>query len=193
MANKVLYGLRNVYYSVITESAGTITYGTPKQMSAEGAGAISVSLAPVGENNDKYADDVIWFSQTANQGYEGDLVLTNVGDSFKKDIMGMIEDTKGSLIESADAVFKNFALAFEVQGNEKATRTWYYYCSVARPSDEAATKEATITPADKTLTLKSMPRPTDKKVKITHTDKSTSSSPDTTYTGWFTEVQEEQD
>ena len=30
MADKIEYGFRNVYYSLITESAGTITYGTPK-------------------------------------------------------------------------------------------------------------------------------------------------------------------
>lgn len=191
MANKVVYGFRNVYYSVITESAGTITYATPVKMSTNGAGGISISLAPVGDQNDKYADDVVWFSQAGNQGYEGDLVLTNITDDFKKDILGMIEDTNGSLIESANANFKNFALGFEVQGNEKATRTWYYYCSVSRPTENASTKESGITPADKTLSIKAMPRPTDMKVKISHTDKSTSSAPDTTYTGFFNTVQEE--
>lgn len=190
MANKVKFGLRNAHYSVITESAGTITYATPVKMASEGAGAISVSLAPVGDSQDKYADDVVWFNQTANMGYEGDLVLTNVGKSFLKDVLGYVEDANGSLVEKADAVSKNFALGFEVQGNEKPTRTWYYYCSVARPSDEASTKEASINPADKTLTIKAMPRPTDQAVKLTHEDKTTSSVPDTVYSGFFNAVVE---
>ena len=189
MANKVEYGFRKVHYAVITESGGTITYGDPVDMSADGSGAISISLAPAGEQNDVYADDVIWFSETTNQGYEGELVLTKVSDNFKKDVMGMVQDTKGSLVESADAVFKNFAMCFEVQGNEKPTRTWYYYCSVARPTENANTKEAQTTPAQKTLTIKAMPRPTDHKVKISHTKSGTT---DTTFDDFFDEVQEAQ-
>ena len=40
MANKVKFGLRNVYYSVITETADGIEYGTPKQI----LGAVNMSL-----------------------------------------------------------------------------------------------------------------------------------------------------
>lgn len=187
MANKVEYGFRNVYYSIITETASGISYGTPVKMSTDGAGGISVSLAPVGDATDFYADDIIWFSETANQGYEGDLALTKITDAFKKDVLGMIEDTNGALIESADAKFKNFAIGFEVQGNEKPTRTWYYYCSVSRPNDEANTKEASTTPATKTLSLKVMPRPTDMAVKVSMTKSSTN---ETAFNGFFDAVYE---
>lgn len=187
MANKVQYGFRNVYYSVITESAGTITYGTPVKMATNGVGGISVALAPVGDATDFYADDIIWFSEVANQGYEGDLSLTNVSDDFKKDVLGWTEDSNGALIESADAKAKNFALGFEVQGNEKPTRTWYYYCQVARPNDEANTKEASTTPATKTLTLKAIPRSTDMAVKVSMTK---SASNETAFNGFFDAVYE---
>ena len=187
MANKVEYGFRNVYYSIITEGGGTITYGTPVKMATDGAGAISVALSPVGDTNDTYADDIIWFSETANQGYEGDLSLTKITDAFKKDVLGMVEDSNGALIENADATFKKFALGFEVQGNEKPTRTWYYYCSVARPSDDANTKEASTTTAQKTLTLKVMPRPTDMAVKVSMTKSATNED---AFDDFFDEVYE---
>ena len=185
--NKVEYGFRNVYYSIIDESGSTPQYGTPVKMSDDGAGGISVSLAPVGDANDFYADDIIWFSETPNQGYEGDLVLTKITDAFKKDVLGMVEDVNGALIENADATFKKFAIGFEVQGNEKPTRTWYYYCQVSRPNDEATTKETSTTPASKTLTLKVMPRPTDMAVKVSMTKTTENES---AFNSFFNEVYE---
>lgn len=164
--DKVLFGFKNVYYSKITESGGTITYGTPKSFATDGAGGVSIALSPRGETYEKYADDVLWFASAVNQGYEGDLVMTLVSDDFKKDIMGYTEDTNGALLEKADATYANFALGFEVQGNENPTRTWYYYCTVTRPSDEANTKEASMSTNDKTLSIIASPRPTDEAVKI---------------------------
>lgn len=190
MAKKIEYGFRNVYYSVITEGVGgSISYGTPKSFLAQGAGGISVNLAPSGDQVDFYADDVSWYNQATNNGYDGDLVMTKVSDEFKKDVLGMIEDVNGALIEKADAIFKGFALGFEVQGNDAPTRTWYYNCTVARPSEEHNTKDATITPAEKTLTLSVRPRATDNKVKVSMTKNSTN---ETAYNGFFSAVYEEQ-
>lgn len=164
--DKVLFGFKNVYYSKITESNGQITYATPKKFADDGAGAVSVALSPRGETYEKYADDVLWFGHAVNQGYEGELVMTLVTDDFKKDIMGYTEDTNGALLEKADVTFANFAFGFEVQGNENPTRTWYYYCTIARPNDEANTKEAAMSTNDKTMSLIVSPRPTDEAVKI---------------------------
>lgn len=188
MANKIEYGLRNVYYAVITETGGTITYGNPVKMSNNGGGAISISLAPVGDKLEVYADDVVWFSENPNQGYEGDLVLSQVTDAFKKDVLGYIEDSNGALIENADAVAKNFAMGFEVQGNDKPTRTWYYYGSVNRPNEDAQTKEASTTPAQKTLNVKFTPRTTDHKVKASMTKSATN---ETAFNGFFSAVYEQ--
>lgn len=187
MANKVQYGFRNVFYSVITESGNTITYGTPVAFNTNGAGGISVSLAPKGDKTEFYADDVLWFGETVNQGYEGDLILSQLPTQFKKDVLGWVEDSNGALVENADATPKNFALGFEVQGNENPTRTWYYYCSVARPSDEANSKEATVTPNQKTLTITVSPRPTDKNVKVSLTKATASES---IYNSFFSAVYE---
>ena len=189
MADKVLFGFKNVYYSKITESGTTITYGTPAKFSTEGAGGVSIALSPRGETFEKYADDVLWFADAVNQGYEGDLVLTNITDSFKKDIMKYTQDTNGALVESANTTFEKFALGFEVQGNEKPTRTWYYYCTVTRPNDEANTKEASMSTNDKTLNIIASPRPTDEKVKVTMKLSTTNT---TAYNGFFSSVYEAQ-
>lgn len=187
--DKIEYGFRNVYYSVITEGVGgTLTYGTPKSFLAQGCGGISINLAPVGDDVDCYADDISWFSEAVNNGYDGDLVLTQVSEDFKKDVLGWVADTNGALIEKANVLANKFALGFEVQGNENPTRTWYYYCSVARPNDEHQTKETNITPSDKSLSLKARPRPTDQKVKAS-LKKATASQ--TAYNNFFNAVYEE--
>lgn len=187
--DKVLFGFKNVCYSKITETGGEITYGTPKKFADEGAGGVSIALSPRGESFEKYADDVLWFGDAVNQGYEGELVMTKLTADFKKEIMGYTEDTNGALIESANVTFAKFALGFEVQGNEKPTRTWYYYCTITRPNDEANTKEAEMATNDKTMNIIASPRPTDEKVKVTMTKSDTNT---TAFDGFFTAVYEEQ-
>ena len=183
MANKVKFGLRNVYYSVITESNGTITYGTPVAI----PGAVNLSLDIVGDREDFYADDTIYYSSTANQGYEGDLEIALIPDSFKTDVLGMTADTNGALTETADDVVKSIALGFEVQGDSMPRRTWMYNCQVSRPADEAATIESSKTPNTETLSISCMPRLTDRAVKCVMT-KTTENA--TAYEGFFSAVYE---
>ena len=81
MANKIKYGLRNVYYATVT--AGV--YGTPVAM----PGAKAISLSAKGDKLEVYADDVLYVSETANNGYEGDLEITDIPKSFITDILGL--------------------------------------------------------------------------------------------------------
>lgn len=162
MANKVRYGLRNVVYSKITITDGVYSYGTPVAM----PGAVNLSMSAKGDSTDLFADDSIYFTVTANQGYEGDLELALLTEDFYKDIMGETEDGNGALVENADAIQNAFALGYEVQGDSTGTRTWLYHCTATRPNSEAATKEASITPGTDKLTLKAIPRTSDKNVKV---------------------------
>ena len=161
---KIKYGLRNVKYSKITiGEAGKYEYASPVPI----PGAVNLTLSPTGDTNDFYADDVIYFSASANQGYEGDLEIALLPESFLTDILGMEKDKNGVLHENAAAIAQPFALGFEVQGDSKGRRTWLYNCSAARPNQDASTKESGITPSTETLSLKAMPRETDLAVKAT--------------------------
>lgn len=181
MANKIKFGLRSVHYATITISSGTITYGTPVAL----PGAVTLSLSQAGEKNDFYADDMIYFSQAANNGYTGTLELADLPASFKEDILKQTVDTKSVYIEDADQIPANFALGFEIQGDEKGRRTWLYNCSVSRPNIDAQTKEASITPNTVTLDLTVMPRETDRAIKAELED---STSTHTDYASWFSAV-----
>ena len=83
--NKIKYGIKNCKYAVATiSSTGAATYGTIKDL----AGAVSISLDPQGDTNNFYADNIVYFTSVANNGYEGDLELAKVPDSFLTDCLG---------------------------------------------------------------------------------------------------------
>lgn len=185
MANKVKFGLQNVYFAKLTESGGTITYATPVAM----PGAVNLSLSIAGDSNDFYADDIVYFSASANQGYEGDLEIALMPDAFRTTILGETVDTNGAWLEDASVIPERFALGGEITGDDASRRFWFYNCSVSRPNVEASTKEASITPQTDTLSIKAMPRSTDSAVKIVMEESSTNT---TAYNGFFSAVYEAQ-
>lgn len=180
--NKIKYGISSVYYSVITENGNTITYGTPVAL----PGAVSLSISPKGDESNFYADNYAYYKQFANQGYEGDLEIALITEDFREDVLNEIKDSKGVFIEKANATIQSFALGFEVQGDQKAQRFWFYNCTCSRPNVEAETKSEAIDPKTEQLSLIVSPR-ADGKVGA----KSSSTTDSATYSGWFSAVVEE--
>lgn len=164
--DKVKFGFRNLVYAVCDDSDLTnITYGQVKSFLQQGAGGVSINLSQAGELFEKYADDIVWFGQNINNGYDGDIAMTLISDEFKKDVLGYTVDANHVLTENADAVQKKFAFGFESQSNEGPKRTWYSYCGASRPNDEHTTKEASMNTTDDVLTIQARPRPDTKDVK----------------------------
>lgn len=160
--NKVKFGLSNVVIAPITAtSASSYTYGTPIPV----PGAVNLSFTPAGDTNDFYADNLIYFSSTANQGYEGSLELALIPDEIRTAILGETVDSNGALIESADDTNIGFAFGFQIEGDKRNRRFWYYNCTLTRPANNGATNEASITPQTDSLDMKAMPRLSDKKVR----------------------------
>ena len=150
MANKVKYGLKNVHYAVATiANNGSASYGTPKEI----YGAVNLSMDPQGDVTKFRADNMDYWVGQANNGYEGDLEIALVPDSFKKDVLGYLEDTNGILIENADAPSVHFALLFEFDGDANKTRHVLYNCTSGRSAVSGATTEETIEPQTETLAL----------------------------------------
>jgi phi13 family phage major tail protein len=180
--NKVEYGLRNVHYAVITESAnGAISYETPVAL----PGAVSLSLDKSGDMIRFKADDVDYYTAPNNQGYEGNLTLARVPDEFRQNVLGEEKTSDGVMIESADAKTKRIALMFEFQGDVKATRHVFYYCAVDRPSVSSTTKDSGD-PNTVELPIVASPRPDNNLVKA----KTTEDAADGIYDGWYEKVYE---
>ena len=149
MANKVKFGLKNAHYAKIIDTDGVITYATPVPI----PGSVALTLSAKGDKSEFYADDYSYFNETVNQGYEGDFEIALIPDTFKKDILGYVEDKNGVFFEAIDAKQSAFALLYEFDGDSNATRRVLYNCSCGRPSAEDKTKEGTITPSTDKLTL----------------------------------------
>ncbi len=93
--NKVVFGLKNAHYSVITEGDdGTYTYAAPVSLK----GAVELALDAKGDSNDFYADDVLYYTTLSNQGYEATLTVANLTREFRTDVLGETLDAKDSTL-----------------------------------------------------------------------------------------------
>lgn len=181
MGNKVKYNLKNVHAAKLKkDTTGAFTYEAPKPI----PGAVSISLDAEGESSPFYADGIVYFRSTSNNGYSGDLEIALIPEWFRTDILKEKLDKNGVLVEKADATeTEKFALLFEFDGDIKAIRHVLYNCSASRPSIESETKEDTIEPGTETLALTADPRE-DGLVKSRTGD----TTQDATYTGWYKAV-----
>lgn len=150
MANKIKYGLSRVYYALATidTSTGAATYGTPKAI----PGAVSLSMDPSGESNKFYADNVAYATFAANAGYEGDLEIALISDDFRKDVLGEVVESHIQY-EKAEATTTPFALLFQFEGDETASRHVFYNCTASRPNVGSQTTEESVEVQTETLTL----------------------------------------
>lgn len=184
--NKVKYGLSNVYYSVVTESLSTggvytYSYATPVAIK----GAVNLSLNQSGEQTVFRADNLDYFVTYSNNGYEGDLEVALIPDSFLEDVMQFQKDNNNVLYEVNDKVPKAFALLFQFEGDQNARRHVLYNCKASRPRVASQTTDTTITPVTEILSIKASARLNDGVVKASTKLDDTSSAQ---YTGWFSSV-----
>lgn len=153
MGNKVKFGLKNVHYAVVTESGGVVSYGTPKHIS----GAVNLTLNAVGESVQFYADDIVYYEENTNNGYEGSLEMALIPDEFRVDVLGDEIDSNGALIENANAKPKKFALMYEFDGDMNKVRHVNYSVLPTRPTIAGATKTATKEPQTETMNIAARP------------------------------------
>lgn len=182
--NTVVFGIKNTHYSKITVNPdGSLAYGTPVAL----PGATEISLDAKGDMTEFYADDMLYYSASNNQGYDGKLSLANIPESFSTDILGDIKDVDDAVItENASAQGSKFALMFEFTGDVKAIRHVMYYCSASRPSLKSSTKSDKSDPNKDELDFKASARPVDYSVKT----KTTTTTPTGVYNNWYNTVYE---
>lgn len=171
--NKILYGLKNCYYS---KKTGT-TYGTPVAL----PGAVSIDITPTGDSSTFYADDTAYAIFQANNGYEGSLELANLPESFLTDILGFQTDDDGNLVEVATELGAECALLFEFAGDVKARRHIFWDVKFARPNIAGNTKEESIEP--QTTSIDFIAAPLANGVTKSTTAEGTDAS---AYAAWYT-------
>lgn len=177
-SNKVKFGLSNIHYALMSVGEdGTITYGTPKPI----PGAVNLNLPPQGDTTQFYAENVAYYVSVANNGYQGDLEVAIIPESFAVDVLKeRLDATDKVLVEDASVEPVPFALLFEFKGDQHAIRHVLYNCTASRPTVSGATTTNTKEPTTASLSLTAAPL-ADGKVKA----KTTAETTEQTYNGWY--------
>lgn len=150
MANKVKYGLKNVYYAVATiASNGSATYATPVAW----PGAVSLSLDRDDNIEEFYADNIVYFTSGETSGYSGTFESALIPDSFRENVLGEVKDGKNVYFENASAETVHFALLFEFNGDDTAAKHVLYNCTASFPSVASETVNETVTPITETINI----------------------------------------
>lgn len=185
MANKIHYGIENVYFAVVTETLGTNgqyteTYATPKRL----IGARAISLSAQNENVQFSADNnPNYFAQQIFSGYDGTLTMATLSDDFRKEVLGETADTNELITENINDNPKPFALLFQFEGDANATRHVLYRCTAGKPEIASTTKGTTIEPNEIAVPVTAGGRMSDGKVKCSCPEDSA-----TQYSAWFSAV-----
>lgn len=180
MADKVKFGIKNVHVFPITSvTAGVPTYGDVIDV----PGAVSFSMSAQGDINKFYADNIVYYQSSANNGYEGDLTLALIPEAFYEKIFGQTPDANGVMTENAAVEAKAFAMTFEEDGDQTGTKFVLYNCTATRPTKELQTIEDSKTPVTQTLTVSAVPLQSGDVMGMT-----TSATPDAVKNTWHDAV-----
>ena len=178
--NKVKFNLKNVHYALLTfDENDAPVYGDPVAV----PGAVSLSLDANGEPENFYADGMVYYVINNNMGYDGDLELAMIPESFRTDVLNEGVDANGVLVESSESQLAAFALLFEFDGDQKHIRHVLYNCAASRPGIEGKTNEESKEVQTETLTIKASPLP-DGTVKAKTGDTTDAAI----YEGWYSNV-----
>lgn len=162
-ANKVQFGLKNLHYALVTETAdpttGEIetTYGTVKAW----PGAVSINLDADSEQNIFYADDRAYYTTSGALVYSGEIETAMIPEDVETSVLGHSQDSKGMIYEKDTDTTKYIALLFEFNGDQGATKHALYRVMLGRPSTEGATSEDTVEVQTQTISFTASARPDD--------------------------------
>lgn len=141
MANKVLFGFKNLYVGTYTVgTTGTVTLGSPYHQ----AGAVSFAADPQGDQYTFYADDIAYYSNYTSGTYEGDLTVAMFDDAFKTQFCGMITLDDGGIAEVKNATKPAIYMMAEIDGDDEGRKVIFYNGTIGNITREYSTIEENI-------------------------------------------------
>lgn len=146
--NKVRFGLKNLHAGTYTEAlGGTITLGTPMAV----PGAVRMNLEPSTEEVVFYADDVRYYVDYSDNGFDGELEMAMFPDAFKTAFLNYVTLADGGIAQVKGMPTKPMYLVFESDGDAEKRRGIVYNLKPGMIQREYQTREASKTPVTATL------------------------------------------
>lgn len=149
--NKVRFGLKNL--TIFFRNAAGTGWDEPVSV----PGIVQCNGTPQTNTTDFYADDILYFQAMADTGDEIELEAALIPDAVKAQMLGWEIDTNGALVRVAGGTRKEFAMAFETDGDAKKRRKVIYSCLASVPNDSNQTKGESVTVQTESLTVRSKP------------------------------------
>ena len=183
--NKVQFNLCNAHYAVLTDTVNSLgvhsyTYGTPKAI----PGAVTLTLDAAGDATTFYADGMVYYKTTANNGYSGSLEVARIPDAMMQYVWQVnLTTTDKTLVEYSNVEPKEIALLYQIDGDVGSQYYCLYRCSLGRPGVGSTTNTETKEPQTQTIDVAAMPR-ADYKVMA----RTTEATPSGVKSGWFSAV-----
>lgn len=151
--NKVRFGLKNVYYAVLTEGS-TNTYATPVAV----PGAVSLTLDSNVSDGSFYADNITYYKTFSNNGYTGSLEMARISDAMLSDVFGFETGQNNILAERSGVTPKPFALMFQIEGDIDAElNVLYRVVPTSKPSAGSETVGESVEPGTQAFDFEALP------------------------------------
>lgn len=176
-------GLKDLYYSVITEPDGAETYGTPKKM----AGAMTAELSVSTADGALYVDDAL--AQSDSEFASGTLKLgiDDLMPEVSTEILGKKVDEKGVVWSGGEDNPPYVAVGFRAKKTGGKYRyIWLLKCRAKIPTEKFETKGESINYQTPEIELTFMRNKKHDKWKADYVGKET----DETAKAWFNAVPE---
>ena len=106
-----------------------------------------------------------------------------IPDFFREEILQEEKDANGVMFENANKESVEFALGFDIDGDQHTTRLWFYNCTATRPTVESSTTEDSKEPTTDKITV-SCAASEDGIVRA----KTTAETADDVYNNWYKSV-----
>ncbi len=149
--DKVKFGIKNVH--IFPQLTDAPTFGPVIDV----PGAVSLSLDAQGDISKFYADNIVYYQTSANNGYEGDLEVALIPDEVFEKIFNYVKNEDNVYTENASKNVVPFAMTFEEEGDQAGTKFVLYNCTATRPSRSLATVEDSKEPTTQTLSVSAAP------------------------------------
>lgn len=149
--DKVKFGIKNVHIHPMIDDTPVFDVAIPVP------GAKSLSLDAQGDISKFYADNIVYYQTSSNNGYEGDLEVALIPNEVYEKIFNYVKDSKKVMTENASKNVTPFAMTFEEEGDMTGTKFVLYNCTATRPSRSLETVEESKEPTTQTLSVSAAP------------------------------------